>query len=36
MAWNSFWAQPMVLLGDMGQLEASFCLLGDIVNLGAR
>jgi hypothetical protein len=36
MAWNLFWAQPMVLLGDVGQVEARFRLLGDIINLGAR
>jgi hypothetical protein len=26
----------MVLLGDMGQVEAHFCRFGDSVNLGTR
>jgi hypothetical protein len=33
---KSFWAQPMELLGDVGQLEARFSPLGDGVNLGIR
>jgi hypothetical protein len=28
--------QPMVLLGDVGQVEAHFSPFGDSVNLGAR
>jgi hypothetical protein len=35
-AWNSFWSHPMELLGDVGQMEARFCLFGDNVNLEAR
>ena len=34
--WKSFWAHPMVLLGDVGQVEACFGPLGDSVNLDAR
>jgi hypothetical protein len=33
---KSFWALPMELLGDVGQLESRFGLLGDGVNLGIR
>jgi hypothetical protein len=33
-AWKSFWTHPMVLLGDVGQVEARFGLFGDSVNLG--
>jgi hypothetical protein len=35
-AWKSFWAHPMVLLGDVCQVEARFGLFGDSVSLGAR
>jgi hypothetical protein len=28
--------QPMVLLGNVGQVEARFSLFGDSINLGAR
>jgi hypothetical protein len=35
-AWKSFQAQPMVLLGDIGQVEARFGSFGDIINLDAR
>jgi hypothetical protein len=31
-----FSAHPMVLVGDIGQVEACFGLLEDSVNLGAR
>jgi hypothetical protein len=31
-----FWAHPMELVGDMGQLEALFGLFKDSVNLSAR
>jgi hypothetical protein len=31
-----FWAQPMVLLGYVAQLEALFGLFGDSANLDAR
>ena len=31
---NRFWTHPMVLLGDVGQVESCFSLLGAIV--GAR
>jgi hypothetical protein len=34
--WKSFWAYPMVLLGDVGQVEAYFGPFGDGVNLSAR
>ena len=34
--WKSFWAHPMVLLGDVDQVEARFGLFGDSVNLSAR
>jgi hypothetical protein len=33
-AWKSFLAHPMVLLGDVGQVEARFGLFGDSVNVG--
>jgi hypothetical protein len=33
---KSFWAHPMELVGDMGQLEALFGLFKDSVNLSAR
>jgi hypothetical protein len=38
VAWarKSFWAHPMVLLGDVGQEEAPFSLFGDSVNINAR
>jgi hypothetical protein len=35
-AWKSFWAHPMVLLGDVCEVEAPFYLFGDNVNQGAR
>jgi hypothetical protein len=34
-AWKSFWAHPMELLGDVGQMEAHFGLFGYSVNLDA-
>jgi hypothetical protein len=30
------WTHPIVLLGDVGQVEASFSPFGDSVNLSAR
>jgi hypothetical protein len=33
---KSFWAHLIVLLGDVGQVEARFVPFGDSVNLGAR
>jgi hypothetical protein len=35
-AWKSFWAHPMVLLRDVGLVEARLGLLGDSVNLSTR
>jgi hypothetical protein len=35
-AQKSFWAHPMELLVDMGQVEARFDPFGDCVNLGAK
>jgi hypothetical protein len=35
-AWKTFQAQPMVLLGDIGQLEARLRPFGDYINLEAR
>jgi hypothetical protein len=35
-AWKSFQAHLMVLLGDVGQVEARFSLFGDSINLKAR
>jgi hypothetical protein len=35
-AWKSFWVHPMVLLGDVGQVEAHFDPFGDSVNLSTR
>jgi hypothetical protein len=35
-AWKSFWAHPMVLLGDVCQLEACFGPFGNSVSLGAK
>jgi hypothetical protein len=35
-AWKSFWAHPMELLGDIGQLDARFSLFGDSVTLDTR
>jgi hypothetical protein len=32
-AWKSFWAHSMVLLGDLGLVEAHFGPFGDNVNL---
>jgi hypothetical protein len=34
-AWKSFWAHPMLLLGDVCQVEVHFGLFGDSINLGA-
>jgi hypothetical protein len=34
--WNSFWMNPMVLLGDEAQLKARFGPFGDSANLDAR
>jgi hypothetical protein len=36
IAQKLFWAHPMELLGDKGQLEACFGLFEDSVNLSAR
>ena len=33
--WKSFWAHPMVLLGDVSHVEARFGPFGDSVNLDA-
>jgi hypothetical protein len=33
-AWKSFQAHPMVLLGDVGQVEAHFCPFEDSINQG--
>jgi hypothetical protein len=35
-AWKSFWEHLMVLLRDVGQVEAHLGLFRDSVNLGAR
>jgi hypothetical protein len=35
-AWKSFQAHPLVLLGDIGQVEARFGPFGDSTNLDAR
>jgi hypothetical protein len=35
-AQKSFWAQPMELLCDVGQLEARFAPLGDGINPSVR
>jgi hypothetical protein len=35
-AWKSFLAHPMVLLGDIGQVEDRFGPIGNSVNLGVR
>jgi hypothetical protein len=35
-AWRSFWAHPMLLVGDVCQVEARFYPFGDGVHLGAR
>ena len=34
--WKSFWAHPMILLGDEAQVEARFGQFGDSANLDAR
>jgi hypothetical protein len=34
-AWKSFWAHPLVLLGDVGRAKARFGLLGHNVNISA-
>jgi hypothetical protein len=36
VAQNSFWTQPIVLLGDEAQVDASFSSFGDSANLDAR
>jgi hypothetical protein len=36
LAWKLFWMHLMVLLGDVGQVEARFGLFGDSVNISAR
>jgi hypothetical protein len=36
LAQKLFWAHPMELQGDMGQVEARFGQHGDGVNLGIR
>jgi hypothetical protein len=36
LAQKSFWAYLMELLGDVGQVEACFGLLGEGVNLGTK
>ena len=36
LARKSFWMHPMVLLGDMGQVEDRFGPFGDSVNVGAK
>jgi hypothetical protein len=33
---KSFWTHPMVLLGDMAQVDARFGLVGDSANLDTR
>jgi hypothetical protein len=33
---QSFWTQPIVLLGDEAQVDASFSSFGDSANLDAR
>jgi hypothetical protein len=33
---KSFWTHPMVLLGDMAQVDAHFGMFGDSANLDAR
>jgi hypothetical protein len=35
-AWKSFQAHPMVLLGDIGHVEACFGPFGDSVSLDTR
>jgi hypothetical protein len=35
-SWKSFQAHPMVLLGDVGQVEARFGPFGDSINPEAR
>jgi hypothetical protein len=35
-AWKCFWSHPMEVLGDEGQVEARFGLLGEGVNLDAK
>jgi hypothetical protein len=35
-AQKSFWMHSIELLGDVGQMEASFGLFGDSVNLDTR
>jgi hypothetical protein len=36
VAQNLFWTQPIVLLGDEAQVDASFSSFGDSANLDAR
>jgi hypothetical protein len=33
LTWKSFWAHPMVVLGDVGQVEARFDQLVIVLNL---
>jgi hypothetical protein len=35
-AWKSLWARPLILLGNVCQVEACFTPFGDSVNLSAR
>jgi hypothetical protein len=35
-AWKLLWAHPMVLLGNVCQVKACFCLFADSVIIGAR
>jgi hypothetical protein len=35
-AHESFWMHPIVILGDVAQVEAYFVLFGDSANLNAR
>jgi hypothetical protein len=36
LAWKSFWAHQMVLIGDVGQVEGRFDPFGDSVNRSTR
>jgi hypothetical protein len=36
LAWKSFYAHPMKLLGHVVHVESHFTLLGDSVSVGAR
>jgi hypothetical protein len=35
-AWKCFWLHPMELVGDIGEVEACFGLLGEGVNRDAK